>query len=120
MTTRTEGRNQLAIRTSWRSSTAGVIGLEYCSAYAASRFAVEGWIEWLTPEVAPPGTRTMPVQPDFSRTDLLTPESTNYAELSIDDCAERTTQTVATWNSMNGKQGGDPARLAAALIQLVG
>jgi NAD(P)-dependent dehydrogenase (short-subunit alcohol dehydrogenase family) len=100
------------------SSTAGIVGQEFCTAYAASKFAVEGWIESLTPEVAPFGIRTMLVEPGFFRTDLLTPESTNYAEPSIDDYAERTKQTVTAWNGMNGKQGGDPARLAEALVQL--
>ena len=52
------------------------------------------------------------------RTELLSPESTNYAEASIDDYAERTTQTVAAWNAMNGQQGGDPAKRATALVQL--
>jgi NAD(P)-dependent dehydrogenase (short-subunit alcohol dehydrogenase family) len=100
------------------SSTAGIVGQEFCSAYAASKFGVEGWIESLTPEVAPFGIRTMLVEPGFFRTELLTPESTNYAEPSIEDYAERTKQTVAVWNSMNGQQGGDPAKLANALVQL--
>ena len=102
------------------SSTAGLIGQEFTSAYAASKFAVEGWMESLTPEVAPFGVRTMVVEPGFFRTDLLTPESTSYAEPSIEDYAERTRQTVAAWNSMNGLQGGDPAKLATALVQLAG
>ena len=102
------------------SSTAGIVGQEFCTAYAASKFGMEGWIESLTPEVAPFGIRTMVVEPGFFRTELLTPESTNYAEPSIEDYAERTEQTVAAWNSMNGQQGGDPAKLANALIQLAG
>jgi NAD(P)-dependent dehydrogenase (short-subunit alcohol dehydrogenase family) len=102
------------------SSTAGIVGQEFCSAYAASKFGVEGWIESLSPEVAPFGIRTMLVEPGFFRTELLTPESTNYAEPSIEDYAERTEQTVAIWNSMNGQQGGDPAKLANALVQLAG
>ncbi len=102
------------------SSTAGIVGQEFCTAYAASKFGVEGWIESLTPEVAPFGIRTMLVEPGFFRTELLTPESTNYAEPSIDDYAERTEQTVAVWKSMNGQQGGDPAKLANALVQLAG
>ena len=61
----------------------------------------------------------MVVEPGFFRTDLLTPESTTYAEPSIEDYAQRTTQTVANWTSMNGKQGGDPVKLADALIKLV-
>jgi hypothetical protein len=60
----------------------------------------------------------MLVEPGFFRTELLSPESTNYAEPSIDDYAERTNQTVAAWNAMNGQQGGDPAKLARALVQL--
>jgi NAD(P)-dependent dehydrogenase (short-subunit alcohol dehydrogenase family) len=100
------------------SSTAGIVGGEFLTAYAASKFGVEGWIESLTPEVAPFGIRSMLVEPGFFRTELLTPESTNYAEPSIDDYAERTEQTVAAWNGMNGQQGGDPAKLATALVQL--
>jgi NAD(P)-dependent dehydrogenase (short-subunit alcohol dehydrogenase family) len=102
------------------SSTAGLVGAEFNSAYAAAKFAVEGWIESLAPEVAPFGIRTMVVEPGFFRTDLLTPESTSYAEPSIEDYAERTSQTVAAWNAMNGQQGGDPAKLANALVQLAG
>jgi NAD(P)-dependent dehydrogenase (short-subunit alcohol dehydrogenase family) len=100
------------------SSTAGLVGAEFNSAYAAAKFAVEGWIESLAPEVAPFGIRTMLVEPGFFRTELLSPESTSYAEPWIDDYAERTTQNVAAWNAMNGQQGGDPAKLANALVQL--
>jgi NAD(P)-dependent dehydrogenase (short-subunit alcohol dehydrogenase family) len=100
------------------SSTAGIVGQEFCSAYAAAKFGVEGWMESLTPEVAPFGIRTMLVEPGFFRTELLTPESTKYAASSIKDYAERTEQTVAAWKSMNGQQSGDPAKLAKALVQL--
>jgi len=100
------------------SSTAGIVGQEFCTAYAASKFGVEGFIESLAPEVAPYGIRTMLVEPGFFRTELLSPESTNFAEPSIDDYAERTQQTVAAWKGMNGLQGGDPAKLAEVLIQL--
>ena len=102
------------------SSTAGFAGQEFCTAYAAAKFGLEGWMESLTPEIAPYGIRTMLVEPGFFRTDLLTPESTTYAEPAIDDYIERTQQTVAAWNSMNGKQGGDPAKLSTALVQLIG
>jgi NAD(P)-dependent dehydrogenase (short-subunit alcohol dehydrogenase family) len=100
------------------SSTAGIVGGEFLTAYAASKFGVEGWMESLTPEVAPFGIRTMLVEPGFFRTELLTPESTKYAESSIEDYTERTDQTVTTWKSMNGQQGGDPAKLANALVHL--
>jgi NAD(P)-dependent dehydrogenase (short-subunit alcohol dehydrogenase family) len=100
------------------SSTAGITGGEFVSAYAAAKFAVEGWIESLTPEVAPFGIRTMLVEPGFFRTELLTPESTRYAAPTLADYAEKTQQTVTAWSGMSGKQGGDPAKLATALIQL--
>jgi NAD(P)-dependent dehydrogenase (short-subunit alcohol dehydrogenase family) len=100
------------------SSTAGLTGGEFLTAYAASKFGLEGWMESLAPEVAPFGIHTMLVEPGFFRTELLTPESTKYAESSIEDYAERTKQTVEAWNSMNGRQGGDPAKLADALISL--
>jgi NAD(P)-dependent dehydrogenase (short-subunit alcohol dehydrogenase family) len=100
------------------SSSAGISGQEFVSAYAASKFAIEGWMESLTPEVAPFGIRTMLVNPGFFRTELLTEDSTNYPELLIDDYAEKTRQIVTAWKGMNGLQGGDPAKLAKALIQL--
>ena len=75
-------------------------------------------MESLTPEVAPFGIRTMLVEPGFFRTELLTEESTKYPEPSIDDYAETTRQTVAAWKKMSGLQGGDPAKLAKALVQL--
>jgi NAD(P)-dependent dehydrogenase (short-subunit alcohol dehydrogenase family) len=101
------------------SSTAGIVGQEFCSAYAASKFGLEGWMESLRFEVEPFGIRTTIVEPGFFRTDLLTKESTDYAELSIDDYAERTAQTRPAWEAMSGKQTNDPAKLARALVTIL-
>jgi NAD(P)-dependent dehydrogenase (short-subunit alcohol dehydrogenase family) len=101
------------------SSTAGIAGQEFCSAYAASKFGLEGWMESLRFEVEPFGIRTTIVEPGFFRTDLLTKESTAYADLSIDDYAERTAQTRPAWEEMSGKQTNDPAKLAKALLTVV-
>ncbi len=101
------------------SSTAGIVGQMFCTAYAAAKFGIEGWMEALTPEIAPFGIRTMLVEPGFFRTELLTNDSTTYAQPTIDDYAERTKEIVAAWKSMDGKQGGDPAKLADALVALV-
>ena len=62
------------------SSTAGLVGYEYCSAYSASKFGLEGWMECLAPEVAPFSIHTTLVEPGFFRTGLLTPTSTIWAE----------------------------------------
>ena len=102
------------------SSTAGIVGQAFCTAYAAAKFGLEGWMESLRPEVAPFGIRTTIVEPGFFRTELLTKESTAYAELSIEDYAERTAETRPAWEAMSGKQTNDPAKLAKALISVVG
>src|SRR3954463_16545018 len=102
------------------SSTGGIVGQAFVSAYSAAKFAVEGWMESLAPEIAPFGVRTMLVEPGFFRTELLTDDSTKWPEPAIADYAETTRQTVAAWKGMNGQQGGDPARLAKALVQLAG
>ena len=75
-------------------------------------------MEGLASEVAPLGIRTMLVEPGFFRTELLSPQSTQYAPPSIPDYADRTDATIKAWQGMDGKQGGDPAKLAEALVQL--
>jgi NAD(P)-dependent dehydrogenase (short-subunit alcohol dehydrogenase family) len=101
------------------TSTAGLIGQEFCAAYAASKFALEGWMESLRFDVEPYGIQTMAVEPGFFRTELLVEgTSTIWPELDIDDYADRTAQTIAGWKSMNGQQGGDPKKLASALVTL--
>src|SRR3954469_15526032 len=102
------------------SSTAGIIGGEFTAAYAASKFALEGWMESLRFDVAPYGVTTTIVEPGFFRTELLVEGASSiWPELSIEDYAERTAKTIAVWKSMNGKQGGDPAKLSQALVQIV-
>jgi NAD(P)-dependent dehydrogenase (short-subunit alcohol dehydrogenase family) len=100
------------------SSSAGLSGFEFGSAYAASKFGLEGWMESLAAEVAPFGIRTTTVNPGFFRTELLTEQSTNYAEATIADYDERRAKQLQFWTSQNGKQGGDPAKLAQALLTI--
>jgi NAD(P)-dependent dehydrogenase (short-subunit alcohol dehydrogenase family) len=101
------------------SSLAGLAGSEYTSAYVASKFGVDGWMESLATEVEPFGIHATVVNPGFFRTELLTQESTNYAAASIEDYAERSAAMREFFESMNGKQGGDPAKLAQALLTIV-
>ncbi len=100
------------------SSTAGIAGGMFCTAYAAAKFGLEGWTESLATEIAPFGIQTMLVEPGFFRTELLTAESTTFAQPSIPDYADRSQATIDAWSGMSGKQGGDPAKLALAIIQL--
>jgi NAD(P)-dependent dehydrogenase (short-subunit alcohol dehydrogenase family) len=101
------------------SSSAGLTGFAFGTAYAASKFGVEGWMESLRPEVAPFGIHTTIVNPGFFRTELLTPESTNFAQTAIDDYAERRAEQIGWWSAQNGKQSGDPAKLAQALVTTI-
>ncbi|WP_220466359.1 SDR family NAD(P)-dependent oxidoreductase [Dyadobacter psychrotolerans] len=98
------------------SSTAGFAGFEFGTAYAASKFGVEGWMESLQAEIEPFGIDTIIVNPGFFRTELLTEESTNYAENPIEDYNERRTEQMKFWTGANGQQPGDPAKLASALV----
>lgn len=101
------------------TSAAGIIGQEFCAAYASSKFALEGWMESLRFDLDPFGIHTTIVEPGFFRTELLVEEaSTNWPALSIDDYKERTAQTIENWKGMNGQQPGDPAKLGAALVTL--
>jgi NAD(P)-dependent dehydrogenase (short-subunit alcohol dehydrogenase family) len=102
------------------SSSGGLTGFEYCTAYCASKFGLEGWMEALQAEVEPFGIHTMTVNPGFFRTELLTEESTSYAKTTIEDYKERNAQQHEFWKSQNGKQSGDPAKLAQALLKLAG
>ena len=101
------------------SSTAGFAGFEFGTAYAASKFGLEGWMQSLHAEVAPFGITTTVVNPGFFRTELLTEESTAYAEPSIQDYAERNAQQLEWWKAQNGRQSGDPDKLGQALLKIV-
>jgi len=102
------------------SSTAGLTGFEFGTAYAASKFGLEGWMQSLQAEVEPFGIDTITVNPGFFRTDLLTEESTNFAERTIEDYNERRAKQMEFWRGYNGQQAGDPAKLAQALITISG
>lgn len=100
------------------SSTAGLVGYTLCSAYAASKFGTDGWMESLQTEVEQFGIKTTIVNPGFFRTELLTEESTKYAGHRIDDYTEGRTQQMQFWKGANGQQSGDPAKLGQALLQI--
>jgi NAD(P)-dependent dehydrogenase (short-subunit alcohol dehydrogenase family) len=100
------------------SSTAGLTSFEFCSAYSASKFGLEGWMQALQVEVAPFGIQTTIVNPGFFRTELLTEQSTKYADNPIPDYDERREQQMQFWKAANGQQQGDPAKLALALVSI--
>ena len=100
------------------SSTGGLVGYAFCSAYSASKFGTDGWMESLQSEVEQFGIQTTIVNPGFFRTELLTKESTQYADKPITDYDEGRKQQITFWEGANGQQSGDPAKLAQAIITI--
>ena len=75
-------------------------------------------MESLAPEIEPFGIHATVVNPGFFRTELLTKESTNYADASIEDYAEGNAAQREFWEGRNGRQSGDPAKLSRALLSI--
>ena len=101
------------------SSSAGIAaGFDFVSAYAASKFGLEGWMESLRAEIAPFGIHATVVNPGFFRTELLTEQSTDFAAPTIADYDGRRGPLIEYWKSQNGKQSGDPVKLAHALLTI--
>ena len=99
------------------SSVAGVVGQKHCSAYAASKFALEGLSFALANEVGKFGIRVTVVEPGFFRTDFLDSRNARYATSSIADYAqEGSAETM--YSSFNGQQSGDPSKLGPTLVNL--
>jgi len=76
-------------------------------------------MESLGLEVAPFGIKTTIVEPGYFRTELLEPASTTWPETTIEDYAERSAMFRSAFEGVNGKQPGDPKKLADALIKLL-
>lgn len=101
------------------SSGAGLIGFEYSSVYAASKAGLEGWMMALDAEVADFGITTTIINPGWFRTTLASPDSLVWPDLTIDDYAERSAAQRAWWSAQDGRQAGDPDKLAQALLTIV-
>jgi NAD(P)-dependent dehydrogenase (short-subunit alcohol dehydrogenase family) len=101
------------------SSTAGIAGSPGASIYCASKFAVEGFSEALAAELEEFGIGVTIVEPGPFRTDFLDDRSVRHATASITDYAQASARRKAAYDARNHNQGGDPARLAAALLGLV-
>jgi NAD(P)-dependent dehydrogenase (short-subunit alcohol dehydrogenase family) len=100
------------------SSLAGIRGNEFASLYCASKFALEGFSESLALEVAPFGIFVTIVAPGPFRTDFLSPQSLRFGGKPIADYDARRAKVQAAFESRNGQQPGDPAKLATALVRL--
>jgi NAD(P)-dependent dehydrogenase (short-subunit alcohol dehydrogenase family) len=100
------------------SSLAGIYGAEFGSLYCASKFALEGFSESLSKEVAPFGLFVTIVEPGPFRTAFLTSESLRIGDNFVADYSDRRAQLRRSFEQRNGQQQGDPAKLAEAIVRL--
>jgi NAD(P)-dependent dehydrogenase (short-subunit alcohol dehydrogenase family) len=100
------------------SSIGGVQGFAGASAYCAAKFAVEGFTESIAPELAPFGIKVVAVEPGFTRTDFLSASSIRHGQRSVQDYASFSAATKDAYDGYDGRQPGDPARLANLLVHI--
>jgi NAD(P)-dependent dehydrogenase (short-subunit alcohol dehydrogenase family) len=100
------------------SSLAGILGAELGSLYCASKFALAGFSESLAKEIAPFGISVTIVEPGPFRTDFLTAHSLRFGDNAVADYDDRRAQLRAGLEERDGRQGGDPAKLAEAIARL--
>lgn len=101
------------------SSIAGVTGFDGASVYCATKYAIEGLSASLALEVAKFDIKVTVVEPGFFRTEFLDQSSVRYGQKVIDDYAAHGS-VEAAYGAYKGKQLGDPARLAGAVVHLAG
>jgi len=100
------------------SSLAGMRGTAFGSLYCASKFALEGFSESLAQEIAPFGILVTIVEPGPFRTDFLSAESIRFGARAVGDYDERRAALRASFEQRNGRQPGDPIKLAEAVVHL--
>ena len=85
--------------------------------YVASKFALAGLTETLAAEVAELGIKATVVYPGPVRTGFLSRESLVVAQNVIADYAAAQASLDLHLNGLDGKQAGDPEKLALLIIQ---
>lgn len=98
------------------TSIAGRLGPVGRAPYAAAKFGVEGFSESLAKEVGPLGIKVTIVEPGGFRTDFAG-SSTRLRE-GRPEYEPTVGATIRFQRDYNGKQPGDPAKAAAALLYL--
>ena len=85
--------------------------------YVASKFALAGLTETLAAELAELGIKATVVYPGPVRTGFLSKDSLVVAEHSIADYTEAQASLDLHMNELDGKQAGDPEKVATLIMQ---
>lgn len=100
------------------TSIGGLVAVGGFGPYCASKFALEGWSEALRDELAPLGIRVTIVEPGAFRTEFAGDK--NMRPAARIDAYRPVVQPIETYlYGSAGKQPGDPAKAAEAMIRVV-
>lgn len=100
------------------TSIGGQVSIGGFGPYCASKFALEGWSEALRDEVRPFGVRVTIVEPGAFRTEFAGPVNMRPAH-RLDVYRPAIDPIEAYLYGGDGKQPGDPAKAAEAMIKVV-
>jgi NAD(P)-dependent dehydrogenase (short-subunit alcohol dehydrogenase family) len=100
------------------ASIGGLVGFPAVGFYNATKFAVDGYSESLSKELAPLGIKVTVIAPSGFRTDWAG-RSANNSKIVIDDYKETAEVNKNSIRGYSGNQPGDPVRAAKAMIKAV-
>jgi NAD(P)-dependent dehydrogenase (short-subunit alcohol dehydrogenase family) len=100
------------------ASIGGLVGFPAVGFYNATKFAVDGYSESLSKELAPLGVKVTVIAPSGFRTDWAG-RSANNSKIVIDDYKETAEANKNSIRGYSGNQPGDPVRAAKAMIKAV-
>ncbi|WP_428330894.1 oxidoreductase [Mucilaginibacter sp.] len=100
------------------ASIGGLVGFPAVGFYNATKFAVDGYSDALSKEVAPLGIKVTVICPSGFRTDWAG-RSANNSKIVIDDYKATAETNKNTIRGYSGNQPGDPVRAAKAIVKAV-
>jgi NAD(P)-dependent dehydrogenase (short-subunit alcohol dehydrogenase family) len=101
------------------SSVGGRVATPGLSAYQAAKWAVGGFTEVLAQEVAPFGVKVIALEPGGMRTDWAHTAGATTPDI-LPDYETSVGATVRRLRAYAGNEVGDPARIAALVVELSG
>jgi len=100
------------------ASIGGLVGFPAVGFYNATKFAVDGYSDALSKELAPLGIKVTVICPSGFRTDWAG-RSANNSKIVIDDYKATAEANKNNIRGYSGNQPGDPVRAAKAIVKAV-